>query len=638
MGDQISLSTKEDKMRSHYALLFLSCVGASAIKPYSWSTNKEYRYKYSSQVLTGIPEINNQFSGVRLTSEVRIQPKHDSTCTIKIENPKIVSYNDEDMKITGDWTPKETHGKVEEVSETIKTWLESPIIVYHKQGRVEKIETENGEPEFIVNIKKSLVSQLQHDLSKSLYSDESSNKVRRGDEEVYVPSFKTEETSILGNCETVYSVSRLPKSRVQEFEEQESHRRSRDWEKRRVDEEARLCEGKNYYEILKTKNLDNCVDRPVYHKTFSISPASEASDYPTYQSLMTRTIICGSLEDHIIRKSSSENRIYMSTAGELHSREMIDVFSTSTLSLLSVESSDNEISRPSSPKRYTSLIFEYPSYSHINAKSLKQQQQQHQQQQQQQQQQNLHAPLPDLTSSPLTFYPRTQTESELISIAIEVFSNIVKESEKMSETARFERDVSGLAAHATRVLGDLSYSGLKEVENSIKNLVGEEKYETFVEKAFYDLVAITGTNPCLMLINDKIRSGEVSKDTTYWSLIISTSLRQIRTPTELLLKKLAATMKSPMVQEDRIIRASYVLGLTNLVHRACINEQSSKREFPSQVYGKFCDKDIDVIQKELIPYLKEELKKAPRSDTNIIRLYVTALGNLGTRETTEELN
>merc|ERR1711970_259855 len=385
----------------------------------------------------------------------------------------------------------------------------------------------------------------------------------------------TEEASILGNCETIYSVSRLPENLVQEFEEEESQRRSRDWETRRVEEEEKLCEGKNYYEILKTKNLDNCVERPVYHKTFSISPASEASDYPTYQSLMTRTIICGSLEDHIIRKSSSENRIYMSTAGELHSREMIDVSSTSTLSLLSVESLDNEISRPSSPKRYTSLIFEYPSYSHINAKSLKQQQQQ--------QQQNLHAQLPDLTSSPLTFYPRTQTERELISIAIEVFSNIVKESEKMSETARFERDVAGLAAHATRVLGDLSYSGLKEVENSIKNLVGEEKYETFVEKAFYDLVAITGTNPCLMLINDKIRSGEVSKDTTYWSLIISTSLRQIRTPTELLLKKLVATMKSPIVQEDRIIRASYVLGLTNLVHRACINEKSSKREFPSQV-------------------------------------------------------
>jgi len=110
-------------MRSHYALLLISCVAASAIKPFSWSTSKEYRYKYSSQVLTGIPEINKQFSGVRLTSEVRIQPKHDSTCIIKIESPKIVSYNDEDMEITGDWTPKETHGKVEEVSETIKTGL-----------------------------------------------------------------------------------------------------------------------------------------------------------------------------------------------------------------------------------------------------------------------------------------------------------------------------------------------------------------------------------------------------------------------------------------------------------------------------------------------------------------------------------
>merc|ERR1711887_83949 len=67
--------------------------------------------------------------------------------------------------------------------------------------------------------------------------------------------------------------------------------------------------------------------------------------------------------DHVIRKSSSENRIYMSTAGELHSKEMIDVSSTSTLSLLSVETPESEISRPTSPKIYSSLIFEYPSGS-----------------------------------------------------------------------------------------------------------------------------------------------------------------------------------------------------------------------------------------------------------------------------------
>merc|ERR1711922_114272 len=230
-----------------------------------------------------------------------------------------------------------------------------------------------------------------------------------------------------------------------------------------------------------------------------------------------------------------------------------------------------------------------------NQQNDNQDNQQNNQQWQQQQQQ--HAPLPDLTSSPLTFYPRTQSERELKTIAIELFSKIVEESEKMTETSRSEKD-----------------------------LVGKDKFESFIEKAFYDLVAITGTNPSQMLINDKIRSGEVTKDTPYWSLIISTSLRQIRTPTELLLKKLVRTMKSPVVQEDRVLRASYVLGLTNLVHRACINEKSSTREFPSQVYGKFCHKEMEVIKEDLIPYLKEELKKSPTSDMNVIRLYVTALG------------
>jgi len=305
MGEQISSSPKKGKMKSLYALLFISCVAASAIKPYSWSPNKEYRYKYSSQVLTGIPEINKQFSGVRLTSEVRIQPKHDSTCVIKILSPKIVSYNEEDMEISGDWTPMESKGNEESVSDEIKSWLESPFTVFHKKGKIEKIETEISEPEFIVNIKKSLVSQIQYDLSQAITSTEKTNKVQRGDEEHYIPSFKTEETSVLGKCETIYSVSRLPEYLIQEFEEEERLRRSNDWESERVEEEEKLCKGKKYYEILKTKNLNNCVERPVYHKTFSV--VSETSNHPTSQSLMTRTIICGSLEDHVIRKSSSEN-------------------------------------------------------------------------------------------------------------------------------------------------------------------------------------------------------------------------------------------------------------------------------------------------------------------------------------------
>merc|ERR1712042_207582 len=157
MGDQFSLLYKQQlKMRSLSAILFVGCVAAAAIQPYSWTPSKEYRYKYSAQALSGIPELNNQFSGVRFNSEVLIQPQEDSTCLIKIENVELTSYNEEGIEMTHDWTPKEKHGEREEIPSSIKSQIETPFVVFHKKGKVEMIETELGESESIINIKKVL--------------------------------------------------------------------------------------------------------------------------------------------------------------------------------------------------------------------------------------------------------------------------------------------------------------------------------------------------------------------------------------------------------------------------------------------------------------------------------------------------
>merc|ERR1719354_1002224 len=114
-------------------------------------------------------------------------------------------------------------------------------------------------------------------------------------------------------------------------------------------------------------------------------------------------------------------------------------------------------------------------------------------------------------------------------------------------------------------------------------------------------------------------------------------MRQARTPTEDLLKMLVRTLKSQSVEQSRIIRAAYSMGLTELIHKACINEKSSEREFPYHVYGKICSKDMYGIKSELVSYLKEKLQESSRSDVNSILTWVNALGNLGTEETAEEL-
>merc|ERR1711915_846798 len=144
-----------------------------------------------------------------------------------------------------------TEGREEEIPSHMKRWLETPFTIYHKSGVVEKIQVDQNEPEFIVNLKKALVSQLQYDLSEAKLEE---NETGRDTLEP-IPVFKVNETTILGECETIYTISKLPLITTYEYEGEES-----------------VCKGKEHYQILKTKNLESCSRHPIYYKTFGIEP------------------------------------------------------------------------------------------------------------------------------------------------------------------------------------------------------------------------------------------------------------------------------------------------------------------------------------------------------------------------------
>merc|ERR1712131_143769 len=47
--------------------------------------------------------------------------------------------------------------------------------------------------------------------------------------------------------------------------------------------------------------------------------------------------------------------------------------------------------------------------------------------------------------------------------------------------------------------------------------------------------------------------------------------------------------------------------LTELVHKACIDETSAEFNFPSQVYGRFCTEKSRILRKVLISFLKQKV-------------------------------
>ncbi len=53
---------------------------------YAWTPNRQLTYKFESQVLSGIPDINkDQHAGVRLVAFVRVQTFSDYSLRIQFE-------------------------------------------------------------------------------------------------------------------------------------------------------------------------------------------------------------------------------------------------------------------------------------------------------------------------------------------------------------------------------------------------------------------------------------------------------------------------------------------------------------------------------------------------------------------------
>merc|ERR1711955_29429 len=113
------------------------------------------------------------------------------------------------------------------------------------------------------------------------------------------------EESVLGKCYTMYNVIPLTPARVMELErlwyEEESMENLQ-----RSNEGKKACENKQYYEIIKTRDLNHCDYRPVFQHvsgaefTGDVSKA-RAGNLFTHLSSST-TYVCGELSSFNIRK------------------------------------------------------------------------------------------------------------------------------------------------------------------------------------------------------------------------------------------------------------------------------------------------------------------------------------------------
>jgi len=590
---------------------FLGLAAASQITEFS--PEKEYTFHYTSSILSGIPELGRQHAGVKLATTVKAQKFPDNTIRIKFQDSKFRNYNDEvekDMRFPR--APRMDVEEQQEVPAAIKEHLEMPFKVVTHEELVQKIQVEATEPEFITNIKKAAVSQLLA-VSQSKLTHESEGRRQ------FVESLQRMEESIMGECDTHYTVERMPEYLAMEFEEREQIPM------------RELCQGKDYYEVIKAKDLKNCRERPMFLHVYgasSVSDGSLGSSAPfAAESSVTRSIICGTPDSFHLRVTSNQHKAIISPSGKFHQMERMKVTSTSIVSLHSVEDKRQEIPDVKAPKPRGSLMFEHPKESSFSAlvseKSMVPQIRSPQDLEEDWY--KAQVVQPDIESRPVSLYPK-QTPEEKMSRLLVIFKRIVEIAPMSPESSHSGEDVTGSALLISRALSNFGLQDIKSLWQQIDASL-PENLKLAAYHSFLDIVSISGTNPAIKFIIDEVKSSKLVGENA--AMIVSNAIRSAKTPTKQLLKELIDLLKHIAEQDNRNVISTVVLAVTRLIHKACIHETSSVMNFPAKTYGRFCDEKAPEITRDLIPFLAEKLFATRKTDVNQLITYINALGNLG---------
>merc|ERR1711962_211771 len=593
-------------------LAFLGVAAASQIT--ELNPAKKYTFHYTSSILSGIPELGRQHAGLKLTTIVKAQKLPDNTVRIKFQDSKFKIYNDEvnkDMRFPR--APMREEDQLE-VPASIKQHLEMPFKVVTHENLVEKIQVEATEPEFITNIKKAAVSQLLA-VSQSRLTEESEGRRQ------LVTSMHMMEESIMGECDTHYTVERMPEYLAREFEEREQIPM------------RELCQGKDYYEVIKTKDLKNCRERPVYIHVYgarAVSDGSLGSSVPlASESSVSRNIICGTPDSFILRVASNQHKAVISPSGKFEHKEWMEVTSTSIVSLRSVEDKKEEIPDVKTPKPRGSLMFEHPKQDDyfsatVSEKSLVPQARTDSRIEQDWYRAQM--VQPDIESRPKTLYPTIKSPEETMRQLVVTFKRIVEIARMSPESSESAEDVAGSAVMVSRALVRLSLQDIKALWQQIEASL-PENLKVPAYNSFLDLVSISGTNPVIKFIIEEVKSGKLVGENA--AMIVSNAIRSAKTPTKQLLKELIYLLKHIAEQDNRNMVSTIALAVTRLVHKACVHETSSVSDYPAKSYGRFCDEKTPEITRDLIPFLAEKLLAVPKTDINQLLTYINALGNLG---------
>merc|ERR1712061_801036 len=513
---------------------------------------------------------------------------------------------------------------------------ETPILVHLKRGLVEEFFVARDEPTSVTNLKRSLLSQLQLDVSGS---QQVGGEITQGLAKSIVSGrqayHKVLEESVLGRCYTMYTVVPLTTARVMELE--------RSW----YDEEsmAKLqpstagkiaCENKQYYEIIKTRDLDQCSYRPVFQHVSGAEFSGDVSkahtgNLFTHMSSST-TYVCGELSSFNIRKIVVDEQIVSNPVG-YNTEQKEKTRTRIMLELIKKESTSTEIQKPTPSRKETTLVYTYPEQRELESQMSSEVVQKTQQ--------ILGTkpvlPQPKLEEAPKTLIPSGVQSSEIISQVVSQMKAIATKVFESPESCTAELDVSGKLLTVSKLMQGLSLREIEQVWTQTLAGVAQQNKQA-AKHLIIDTAAMVGTNPATMFVLKKIDASEIGAIKA--TVNIQSAMKSIRTPTKEIVSEILRIVKqwkNGSSMDKKKLLTPALLQLSNLVFNAYVNPSTMVSNYPVRIYGIFGTQDSPVIN-DYISFLKQWLEESEQDPKRTMKpVIITALGKLGLLDATKPL-
>merc|ERR1711899_261495 len=490
-----------------------------------------------------------------------------------------------------------------EVAPEIKAILEKPIIIEIIQGEIRNAKISGAEPEWSVNMKKALALLFQTKIDSASWLPTEENQIVTS----YSDNFwKTKEQGIDGICEVTYQINELPHYMVHDRPE--------------LVPRPELCEGKKFFEVIKTKNVDNC-DRvasfysykPGHFQTMAITRTSH-----------THVLACGTRGNMVIQTIINQGELNQDLL-QLNTERIVSG-NLQTLRLKEIKTVA-PVPAPSDLKVLKNMMYEYTYKSY-----------------EQDQVMEVSEEIPSRIPSEVLhepeelakILPRSMLQGQksplpAATIKTEVktlMKSIVTEMSSPQTMNLSEKQVTMKLLSVARGLGMMKKSDILSLYQSLKSeFSSDEVSKATVKKLFYDVVLMAGTPEAIRFLKEQILKNDMTKLEIV--ILLHQLPNNILIPSEQVLEELLDLVKSTKFQESRLLRNIATMSFTTVLEKACL-AKDREFTFPSWVMGKLCTPESPILLKKWVPYLLAQLESAQTWE--IKNEIIVALGMLPRQE------